>query len=236
MNTETLIDALFVGRAKPLGNEGQTPVLSGIVKQRQEAALRLSFDGLEGDEQADLRFHGGPEKAVHHYPGEHYGVWRSIYPASAVPLVPGAFGENLSTVGMTEKTVCIGDVYRTGSVLLQVSQGRQPCWKLNRLLNAPDAAVAMQTSGATGWYYRVLAEGALSAGEPLALVDRPCPAWTMERLIGALFPPDPSDPGLMDEWRQASSIRPLAARWQNTFAQRVRLGTIEEWAHRLYEP
>lgn len=236
MKTETLIEAVFVGRARPLGNEGQTPVLSGIVKQRQETALKLSFEGLEGDEQADLRFHGGPEKAVHHYPAEHYEFWRTVCPASAIPLVPGAFGENISTFGMTEKTVCIGDVYRTGSVLLQVSQGRQPCWKLNRRLNEREAALLMQTSGATGWYYRVLEEGTLKSCEPLTLVDRPCPAWPMERLISALFPLDPADQRLVDEWRQASSIRQLAARWQTTFARRVQLGAIEEWTHRLYEP
>lgn len=236
MNTETLIEAIFVGRARSLGNEGQASVLSGIVKQRCEAAVRLSFEGLDGDEQADLRLHGGAEKAVHHYPGEHYELWRSVYPASAIPLVPGAFGENISTFGMTERTVCIGDVYRSGSALLQVSQGRQPCWKLNRLLNEREAALMMQTSCATGWYYRVLEEGALAPYEALALVDRPCPAWTMERLISALFPSDPSAPELLDEWRQASSIRELTSRWQMTFARRVQLGAIEEWTHRLYEP
>lgn len=230
------IDSLFVGKAKPLCGEGYEPVYSGIVKQPFGETLRLSFSGLEGDEQGDTTFHGGPEKAVHHYPSEHYARWQSLLSASVVPLMPGAFGENLGTFGMTEKTVCIGDVYQLGSALVQVSQGRQPCWKLNRHLKYEDAAFAMQTLGATGWYYRVLQEGLLTVGDLIQLVERPCPEWPMARLIDALFLKGPITPRVIEEWRDASGIEQLSPNWRNTFSRRVSSQQIEDWTKRLYEP
>jgi MOSC domain-containing protein YiiM len=153
-----------------------------------------------------------------------------------VPLVPGAFGENVTTHGMTERDVCIGDVYRAGTALLQVSQGRQPCWKLNRRFERPDAALSMQRSGATGWYYRVLQEGAIAPGDALVLVERPCPDWPLDRLIRALFPADAAAPGLADEWGRAASLAPLAPNWRTAFARRVGTGRIEDWSRRLAEP
>jgi MOSC domain-containing protein YiiM len=236
MRTAHLIDALFTGRARPLTREGHAPVPSGIVKTPRTGLLRLTFNGLEGDEQGDPVFHGGAEKAVHHYPGDHYAFWRSCYPASPIALLPGAFGENLSTTGMTERTVCIGDIYQSGTALLQVSQGRQPCWKLNRHLRHRDAALSMQMSGATGWYYRVLREGWIARQDPLQLVERPCPDWPLHRLIAALFPRCPIAPVLLEEWRQASLITELSANWRATFSRRVQSRQIEDWMRRLYEP
>ena len=236
MRNATLIDRLFVGRVRPLQRDGHAPVPSGIVKQARNGLLTLSFNGLDGDEQGDPVFHGGPEKALHHYPGEHYGLWRALYPASPLVLAPGAFGENLSTIGMTEDNVHIGDIYRAGGALLQVSQGRQPCWKLNRRLGQPEAALAMQLSGATGWYYRVLKQGALARGDRLALVERPCPDWPMRRLIAALFPHGGVTPALLEEWRLAALIEPLSPNWRTTFSRRVASRLIEDWTRRLHEP
>jgi MOSC domain-containing protein YiiM len=226
-----LIQSLFVGPARPLARKGRADVASGIVKTPQSGKVWLRFGGLEGDEQGDRMFHGGPEKAVHHYAAEHYAQWRLRYPDSPVAMVSGAFGENISTVGMTERTVHIGDVYRVGSALLQVSQGRQPCWKLNRLLQRGDAARNMQDSGATGWYYRVLHEGWIGSGDALELVERPQPEWPMARLISALF----SSTVLLDEWRQASQIEQLTSNWRATFDRRVQSGLVEDWTRRLCE-
>nr|WP_314863841.1 MOSC domain-containing protein [uncultured Undibacterium sp.] len=236
MSTKTALNWVFIGRTKPLLRKGYPPVESGIVKYPETGSVRLSVDGLEGDEQGDRRFHGGPEKAVHHYPADHYPLWRSCYPNSPIHLMPGAFGENLSTLGMTERTVCIGDIYQIGSALVQVSQGRQPCWKLNRRLQAPDAALSMQTFGTTGWYYRVLRVGAIAVNDEIELVERPCPTWFMQRLIRALFCDGPTLPALLDEWRQASEIEQLSPNWRNTFARRVSSRQIEDWTSRLYEP
>ncbi|MBV7536448.1 MOSC domain-containing protein [Duganella sp. sic0402] len=228
----SVIDALFIGKAKPLPRNGHADVASGIVKTLQAGKVWLSFNGLQGDEQGDRMYHGGPEKAVHHYAAEHYAHWRAQYPDSPVPMRPGAFGENISSTGMTEQNVFIGDVYRVGSALAQVSQGRQPCWKLNRLLQREDAALAMQHSGATGWYYRVLQEGWIGSGDTLELVARPQPEWPMARLISALFGVDT----LPDEWRQAAQIEQLSANWCTTFTRRTESLQIEDWTRRLREP
>jgi MOSC domain-containing protein YiiM len=228
-----VIDALFTGSVQPLGDP---PVPSGIAKTARAGPVRLSAHGFDGDAQGDAVYHGGPEKAVHHYAAEHYAAWRARWPGSPVPLVPGAFGENVATSGMTEADVCIGDVVRAGSALLQVSQGRQPCWKLNRRFGRADAALAMQRSGATGWYYRVLEEGVVAAGDALVLLDRPCPDWPLDRLIRALFPADGAAPDLAGEWRRAAALAPLAPNWRAAFARRVETGRIEDWSRRLAEP
>lgn len=231
----TAIQSLFTGRAVRMPGDELAPVLSGIVKTSREGRVMLSKNGFHGDEQGDKVFHGGPEKAVHHYPSEHYARWRAAFPDSPVPLQPGAFGENISTFGMTESNVCIGDVYQAGRVLLQVSQGRQPCWKLNRHLGHDGAALAVQRSGAVGWYYRVLQEGLVGRCDKLELVWRPNPAWTMERLHKALFAEDAHASGLAGEWAQAAAIDELTAGWRATFARRVESGQIEDWSRRLQE-
>ncbi|MYM68234.1 MOSC domain-containing protein [Pseudoduganella sp. FT55W] len=225
------IASLFIGKAKPLLRAGHDEVMSGIVKTAHAGKVWLSFNGLHGDEQGDRMYHGGPEKALHHYAAEHYGYWRSLYPASPVAMAPGAFGENVSTVGMTEQDVCIGDIYQVGSALVQVSQGRQPCWRLNRRLQRDDAALNMQSAGATGWYYRVLCEGWIAQHDKFELVQRPRPEWPMQRLIAALF----SQRLQRDEWQQASRIEQLSSNWRTTFERRVQQGQVEDWTRRLCE-
>lgn len=219
----SVIQTLFTGKAQPLLRAGHEAVSSGIVKTPQQGKVWLSFHGLLGDEQGDRVYHGGPEKALHHYAAENYAHWQ--------PLAPGTFGENISTFGMTEQNVHIGDIYQVGSAVVQVSQGRQPCWRLNRRLQREDAALVMQTSGATGWYYRVLCEGWIAQGDQFELVQRPQPDWPMQRLITTLF----SAPHARDEWRQAAQIGQLSSNWRTTFARRLQSGQIEDWTRRLHE-
>jgi MOSC domain-containing protein YiiM len=234
--TGPTIDALLTGRARVIAGSGETAVMSGIDKRPRREALWLSRAGLQGDEQGDRVYHGGPEKALHHYAADHYPGWQAWHPASPVPMAPGAFGENVSTRGMTERDVHIGDVFRAGTTLLQVTQGRQPCFRLNLRLGRPDAALAMQSLGRTGWYYRVLQEGWLTAGDTLELVDRPRPDWPLARLIAALYPADLSAPMLADEWRAAAGVNELAERWRMTFERRLQSGTVEDWQMRLQGP
>lgn len=237
------IAALFTGPVGPLARPGHLPVPSGIAKTAQAGPVRLYAGGFEGDEQGDRIYHGGPEKAVHHYPSEHYALWRGRFPLSPVALDAGAFGENFSTTGMTERDVCIGDIYRVGTAragtaLLQVSQGRQPCWKLNRRLAHPEAAFIVQQSGATGWYYRVLEAGSVARGDRLDLLERPCPDWPLARLIRALFPGDADMADMADmraEWHLAAALEPLSANWRQTFLRRAETGLIEDWGRRLVE-
>src|SRR5690606_20539649 len=123
----------------------------------------LTKTGLCGDEQADLTVHGGTDKALHHYAADHYQVWQAIFPDIAERFVPGGFGENLSTTGIDEETLCIGDVIRIGEAVVQITQGRQPCWKLSAHIGRDDMAARFQKSGRTGWYYRILQEGFIEA-------------------------------------------------------------------------
>lgn len=178
------VDALLTGRARRFGARGEA---SAIAKAPVAGARRVGFLGIDGDEQADLSVHGGPDKAVHHYPRDHYPFWTETLDGHALLGAPGAFGENVSTSGLVEEEACLGDRYRLGGALIEISQGRQPCWKLgHRFGDARVPAIVVRT-GKSGWYYRVIEEGDVAAGEALRLVDRPLPHWTVARLFRLLI-------------------------------------------------
>ena len=169
---ESRVDQVFIGRVRLMLPDGES---TGIFKSAAGAPVRLTATGLEGDEQADLRHHGGVDKALHHYPVEHYAVMAQAWPQCAAMLVAGVLGENISTSGMTEHEVCIGDIFRLGGARVQVSQPRSPCWKIDRRLKVDDASRFVEAAGITGWYYRVLAPGMVGAGDEIALLERPNP-------------------------------------------------------------
>ncbi|MGW6443424.1 MOSC domain-containing protein [Lentzea sp. NPDC055074] len=144
-------------------------VSTAIAKTPVTGRVGVGFLGLAGDEQGDRVNHGGPDKAVLLYPGEHYAAWAQEVGTLAVP----AFGENLTTSGLLEADVVIGSVYAVGSALLQVSQPRRPCFKLAARHGVGDMAVRTQRTGRTGFYCRVLREGHVGAGDALVLNDEP---------------------------------------------------------------
>jgi MOSC domain-containing protein YiiM len=150
-------------------------VWSGIRKQPvpASAVLWLSTVNLGGDGQADLAVHGGVDKAVYAYPSEHLGPWREELGGDE--LGPAPFGENLSTEGVLERDVRIGDVWTWGSATLQVCQPRWPCFKLALHRGTADIQARMRTSGRTGWYLRVLEPGEVPAAGPVELRE-PDPA------------------------------------------------------------
>jgi len=174
-------------RAGRVATLGPDSLASAIAKQPVTGRVAVSRNGLAGDEQADRQHHGGPDKALHHYPAQHYAAWRRELPAQAALFEVGGFGENLATLGMTEADVCLGDVFRLGSARVQISQGRQPCAKLNLRFGVPDMVRRVQESGRTGWYYRVLEEGETGPGDALVLLERPLPEWSLDRLWRVLF-------------------------------------------------
>ena len=141
------------------------PWTTGIYKQPIEEPVWLGETNLAGDGQGDLKNHGGPEKAVFVYPSEHYGAWQQELKLAA--FLPGAFGENFVSQGLTEKAVCIGDTFRIGGAVVQVSQPRQPCWRPARRWRIKDLALRIQKSGRTGWYLRVLQEGYVQSGSEM---------------------------------------------------------------------
>lgn len=135
--------------------------------------------GLAGDGQADRVHHGGIDKAILAYSAEHYPAWRTSLNLPDMPY--GGFGENLTWSGGDETTVCIGDHWRIGDLLLEVSQPRQPCWKLSRRWRRKDLSGQVIANGRSGWYLRVLKPGELTAGLSITLIARPNPEWTVLR-------------------------------------------------------
>ncbi|HWX48921.1 MAG TPA: MOSC domain-containing protein [Roseomonas sp.] len=222
----TRIDRLLTGPAKPFGPRAAP---SGIDKRPVAGRTWLGREGFTGDEQGDRKHHGGPEKAVHHYAFEHYAPWREAIGARDVLTRPGAFGENLSTTGLSEAQIAIGDTFRAGGALIQVSQGRQPCWKLNLRFGVPDMAFRVQASGRTGWYYRVIEEGFVEAGDDLVLVERISPEWTIERLWRALY----VDTLNFDELAAMAELAHLSENWRRYATRRLATAQVEDWSRRL---
>ncbi len=184
MSLSAVILALHVGKACEIQPTGtgewwDRPWRTGYFKRPASGAVWLGYEGFRGDEQEDRRHHGGSEKAVCVYPDEHYPRWRDTL---ALPgLGHGAFGENLTVSGLTESGVCIGDVFTLGEACVQVSQPRQPCWKLARRWRVKDLAAQVERTGFTGFYLRVLRHGDVRAGDALTLVERFFPQWTIAR-------------------------------------------------------
>jgi MOSC domain-containing protein YiiM len=176
--------SIQVGLPKSLGVTGapdpmDRPWSTGFFKKPIQGEVWLGSTNLAGDGQADLKYHGGVEKAVLAYAAEHYPSWQARL--KLPDLSYGAFGENFTVADQTESSVCIGDIYDIGEAQVQVSQPRQPCWKLSRRWRIRDLAFQVQTTGQTGWYFRVLKEGMVEAGMKLVLRDRPFPQWTIAR-------------------------------------------------------
>jgi MOSC domain-containing protein YiiM len=177
------VRALLAGKGRPFAR-GEN---SAICKSPLEGPITLGFLGIDCDEQADPRYHGGPDKALHHYPFDHYAAWSAIATDTGGLEALGAFGENVSTLGWTEETVCIGDRFRLGTALIEISQGRQPCWKQGVRLNWDALPELMVKHRQCGWYYRVIETGVAQAGDELVLLERPLPDWAVKRVIGLLL-------------------------------------------------
>lgn len=159
--------------------------VSGFFKQPIVGPVRVTKTLIEGDGQADLRNHGGEDKAILAYSLDHYDEWKSELDILDFPA--GAFGENLSVTGTNETEVCIGDTWQIGDVRLQVSQPRQPCWKLGRRWGRRDLPARVIENGRSGWYLRVLQEGMIQAPATIKLIDRPCPKWTVAAISQIIF-------------------------------------------------
>lgn len=166
------------GQIAPLGPKG---VASAYLKSAAVQPVYVGEYGLAGDSQADRSVHGGLDKAVYGYPSSRYPDWTAAFPAIADRFVPGAMGENLVIDGLDETGIHIGDRIRVGGTLLQVTQPRQPCFKLTLFIGDPQVARTMTRRGWCGWYYRVLELGVIGAGDGHQVVERPNPDWPISR-------------------------------------------------------
>ena len=227
---QTVIDAICVGKIEAFGPDGQP---SAIRKSPVSGPVTVSADGVAGDEHGDPAHHGGADKAVHHYAFDHYRLWAQEFPAAASHFErPAFFGENLSTTGMTEATVCVGDVYRAGTALLQVSEVRQPCWKLAHRSGVAALPLRVQETARTGWHYRVIEPGVIEPGGAMTLEDRPRPEWTLERVLTLLY----ATPMDRDELAQMAGLSELAEGQRSIASTRLATGRVEAWARRLTVP
>ena len=164
-----LLASIQVGRPQLRGDEDavdpwDSAWFSGFCKNAVAGPVALRWTNLDGDEQADLDNHGGVDKAVCCYPAVHYDGWRCAL--NLPDLAFGGFGENFTIDGLAEPDVCIGDVWKIGTAVVQVSQPRQPCWKLARRWKIKTLTLQVQQTGRTGWYFRVLTEGVVAPGAP----------------------------------------------------------------------
>lgn len=205
---------LFMGSIRPLPPEGQP---TGIFKQEISVPAWLGREGLVGDAQADRRVHGGPDKALHQYPVAHYARLAAAFPAVAGQLVPGSMGENLSVPGWNETSVCIGDSFRLGDALIQISQPRSPCWKIDRRFGVDGMKALIQEQGIIGWYYRVVEEGEVAPRCRFELVDRPENTITVARLLALWREPELDRAALTE----LATLPGLAANWLGKINDRL---------------
>ncbi|MGF6147213.1 6-N-hydroxylaminopurine resistance protein [Kingella potus] len=201
---------------------------SAINKQPVCGKTAVTPTGLAGDGVGDPRFHGGADKAVHVYALHHYDAWRRELP-DAANMRAGGFGENFCIEGADENSVCIGDEWQIGTARFAVSQGRQPCWKLNERFSVADMSLRVQQSLRCGWYLRVLAAGEVEAGGDVRLLARPFPEWSVARVLALIA----RGCCAADEMREVLRL-PLPESWANLFARRLETGVCEDWDRRLF--
>ncbi|KAK1530670.1 MOSC domain-containing protein [Colletotrichum costaricense] len=210
-------DTLLEVRTSVMKKMPGLEVTSGIDKDLRHGPIHVSYLGLDADEH-DPTFHGGPDKAIHGYCSSHYSGWKAEHPIAADRFRPGAFGENFVTRHMNERNVCIGDVIAVGDeVMLQVSLPRQPCYKLNHRFQLKNFAPTTFKSSRTGWYYRVLKEGTVKAGDEIRLVERKWPKWTIERVQEYLHR-NQTDAAMNEE---LASIEDMGKESRGAFQRRV---------------
>ncbi|MBV1931655.1 MAG: MOSC domain-containing protein [Porticoccaceae bacterium] len=163
------VQALYAGKAQILEPSGdQTGIFKTLITRAHVGRL-----GIDGDVQVDKRYHGGSDKALHQFAIGSYGRIIEQFPDLADKAIPGSIGENLSVAGMDEYSVCIGDIYCLGKVLVQVSEPRQPCWKINAKYGVEQLTEYIDQQGMAGWYYRVLEVGGVRIGDEVTLLERP---------------------------------------------------------------
>src|SRR5262245_29810966 len=186
-------------------------VSTGIFKQAVSGPVRVRTLNLDGDRQADLRVHGGPDKAVYVYPSEHYAFWQRELVEDPLPW--GAFGENLTVEGITEDKVCIGDEMGIGTAVFQVTQPRQPCFKLAAKFQRDDMIKRFLDSRRTGFYFRVLKEGSLQAGDSITILHSDAHQVSVREMMDLLLLKHPK-PSLIE---RALSVEPLSKSWREHF-------------------
>jgi len=203
-----------VGRPRDVTWRGKV-VRTSIFKDAVPGGVRVGATNLEGDGQADLTVHGGRDKAVYAYPSEHYAFWQRELGAASLPW--GAFGENLTTQGLVEADVCIGDRLHCGSAELVVTQPRVPCFKLGVRFERPDLVKQFLRSGRSGFYLAVTHEGELRAGDAIGIVAAPGERVSIAE-ANELYRAEEPD---RDRIARLVAVPGLSAAWRDHFRARL---------------
>lgn len=203
------IEALLTGKPRPFRDSDY----SAIAKQPVAGSVRIGWQGLTGDAVGDTIHHGGWDKAIHLYPHDHYDWWRERKPDHPLLAASGAFGENIASRGMTEEEICLGDRFTLGSAIVEVSHGRQPCWKLDHRFGERDVMTTIVRTARSGLYFRVLREGEAEAGMHMELMDRPLPQWSIARVFRLLIGGGHKDEP--DAVRVLAAMPVLAEAWRD---------------------
>lgn len=211
------IVSINVGLPREVVWKGIT-VQTAIFKEPVAGTVAIRELNLTGDQQADLTVHGGSEKAVYAYPVEHYQYWRKQL--SKVSLSWGAFGENLTTQGLWEDTLFIGDLLRVGSAVLQITQPRMPCYKLELRFNRHDMIKRFLESGRSGFYFSVVEQGHVTAGSKVEILDRDPGGVTVSDIV-RLYLGQTRDPELL---QRATNVGSLPQNWRSQLLLRA-----EKW-------
>jgi MOSC domain-containing protein YiiM len=190
-------------------------VRTSIFKAPVSGRVRVMRLNVQGDQQSDLSVHGGADKAIYAYPSEHYAFWRNEFPGMNFPW--GAFGENLTTEGLLEDKVRVGDRFRAGSAEFIVTQPRMPCFKLGIRFNRADMVKRFLRSGRTGFYLAVLREGDVAAGDAFDLIAQDDNHITVADVVG-LYTADAANQELL---RRASELSALPESWRQYFRERL---------------
>lgn len=214
------IDVLLIGQPKPFHADG---TMSAMARVPVDRPVFLGKHGFEGDRVADPTVHGGADKAVHFYPAEHYPKWIAHFAAENFvhPLLDqaGAFGENISASGLTEDKVRIGDRFRIGKALVEVAQGRQPCWKLDHHFDAHGLSGAVINSGRCGGYFRVIEEGEVAPGDCIQQVHAAEHDWTVARTFNLLIKGGHRAIGAKSQLRALAALETMAESWRTRAAK-----------------
>ncbi|WP_295446052.1 MOSC domain-containing protein [Sphingorhabdus sp. EL138] len=214
------IDVLLIGQPKPFHADG---TMSAMARLPVDRPVFLGKHGFEGDRVADPTVHGGADKAVHFYPAEHYPKWIAHFAAENFvhPLLDqaGAFGENISASGLTEDKVRIGDRFRIGKALVEVAQGRQPCWKLDHHFGVHGLSGAIINGGHCGGYFRVIEEGEVAPGDSIEQVHAAEHDWTVARTFNLLIGGGHRAIGAKSHLRALAALETMAESWRTRAAK-----------------
>ena len=203
-----------VGQPRQIQWQEKT-ITTGIFKEPVATRVAVRRLNLEGDQQVSLNVHGGPFKAVYVYPAEHYDYWRMEFPDTSLPF--GMFGENLTTEGLLETEVHIGDRFRVGSAEVQVTQPRIPCFKLEAKFGRDDMIARFLASRRSGFYLEVVKEGEVGAGDGIERIHRDANQVAVSEII-RLFTTDQDD---LEGLRRAAQLSVLPENWRERFRQRI---------------